>query len=377
MGELNVPLPKPKPDIERFLAAMDGRRVPPRPPLVEYLVDNSLMRPILEERMGRPWVDSEELADQTGGQLDFSRQGRPRMHAWLDNMIAFWQHMGYDFVRVECSLALPATPIVTADCSPGNECHTRAWQGLHEGPIRTREDFDRYPWPQVRDADFAVHEYICSHLPEGMGFISCHAGGVYEHTSRLLGYENLCLNLEDDPGLVADVAGRIGELIEAYNRRLLQFKGLVAILQGEDLGFNTQTLIPPDAIRRHFLPWHKRYAAMAHAAGRRYYLHSCGQVGAIMEDLIQDVGIDGKHSYEDTILPVTEAKRRYGSRIAILGGVDVGKLTRLDPAALRKHVRATIEACAPGGRYAVGSGNSIPSYVPVENYLTMVDEALR
>ena len=29
-----------------------------------------------------------------------------------------------------------------------------------------------------------------------------------------------------------------------------------------------------------------------------------------------------------------------------------------------------------GGRYAVGSGNSIPSYIPVENYLAMVDEAL-
>jgi len=28
------------------------------------------------------------------------------------------------------------------------------------------------------------------------------------------------------------------------------------------------------------------------------------------------------------------------------------------------------------GMFAVGSGNSIPSYVPVENYLAMLDEAL-
>jgi hypothetical protein len=34
-----------------------------------------------------------------------------------------------------------------------------------------------------------------------------------------------------------------------------------------------------------------------------------------------------------------------------------------------------MEKCS-SGRYAIGSGNSIPSYVPVENYLAMVDAAL-
>ena len=37
-------------------------------------------------------------------------------------------------------------------------------------------------------------------------------------------------------------------------------------------------------------------------------------------DLIEDVKIDGKHSFEEEIMPVTEASRRYGGRIAIIGG---------------------------------------------------------
>lgn len=28
----------------------------------------------------------------------------------------------------------------------------------------------------------------------------------------------------------------------------------------------------------------------------------------------------------------------------------------------------------PGGRYALGSGNSVANYVPVQNYLAMLDE---
>ncbi len=96
-----------------------------------------------------------------------------------------------------------------------------------------------------------------------------------------------------------------------------------------------------------------------------------------MWHLIDEVGIDGKHSFEDAIVPVPEMQRRYGSRIAILGGVDVDVLTRATPEEVRVYVRGIIEECAPRGRYAVGSGNSIPSYVPVENYLTMLDEGLR
>lgn len=374
---MRLPLTNPQPDFERFLDAMDGRRVPDRPPLIEYLVDDSLMRPILETMLGRPWVERAELGDQTGGQMDFSREAADQTRSWLDNLIAFWLGMGYDFIRVEASPPLPAAPILAPDAAPGNEAHTRAWQGLHQGPISNRDEFERYPWPVVRDSDFFVHEYLETHMPPGMGLISCHAGGVYEHTSRLMGYEGLCCALIDEPDLVADVAGRIGALIESYNRRLLQFSRLGAILQGEDLGFNTQTLIAPDAIRKYILPWHKKYAAMAHQAGRRYYLHSCGQVEAIMEDLISDVKIDGKHSFQDAVTPVAQAKKLWGDRIAILGGVDVDKLTRLDGQDLRRYVRGVIDACAPGGRFAVGSGNSIPSYVPVQSYLTMVDEALR
>jgi hypothetical protein len=35
-----------------------------------------------------------------------------------------------------------------------------------------------------------------------------------------------------------------------------------------------------------------------------------------------------------------------------------------------------METCGSRGRYAIGSGNSIPSYIPVSNYLAMIDEAL-
>jgi uroporphyrinogen decarboxylase len=220
-------------------------------------------------------------------------------------------------------------------------------------------------------------EYVHSHLPDGMGLISCHAGGLYEHLSAIFSYEGLALALYDAPDLVQAVADRVGELMEQYYRWLLQLNRLIAVFPGDDMGFRTGTLLAPDQLRKYTLPWHKRFARLAHEAGLPYFLHSCGNLAAIMDDLIDDVGIDGKHSYEDAILPITEAQARYGDRIAVLGGVDVDVLGRADPDAVRRYVRGIIDTCAPRGRFAIGSGNSIPSYIPVENYLTMIDEAIR
>jgi hypothetical protein len=99
-----VPLSKPRPNVERFLAAMSGQKAPDKAPLVEYLIDNAVMRPILENMMGRKWVETFDQTEYMGGQMDFSAANLEIINAWLDNQIAFWYHLGYDFVRVEVSL---------------------------------------------------------------------------------------------------------------------------------------------------------------------------------------------------------------------------------------------------------------------------------
>ena len=356
MARRRVPLAKPRPDCTRFIKAVTMSYEPDRPPLVEYIFNDKLLRTVLES-MGRTWVPPDpDRASQEG---------------YLDNFIAFWHHMGYDFVRLERSMAFPG---VTGRHSPDlgrNFAETAA------GPIRSWEDFHNYPWPEPSDEDFRTHEYVAAHLPDGMGLISNHAYGMFERLVQLMGYEPLCVALYEQPDLVAAVVQRIGERTEAYYRRLLKLPRLIAVFPGDDMGFRSGTLVSPEHLRRYTLPWHKRFAQMAHDAGLPYFLHSCGQVEQIMPDLIDDVRIDAKHSFEDAILPVAEFKRRHGERIGVLGGVDVDRFTRLDEGELRRYVRGIIDACAPGGRFAIGAGNSIPDYIPVGNYLTFLDEALR
>ncbi len=356
----NIPLAHPKPDATRFVDQLMGRvEGPPR--LVEYLVDEMVMRPVVTELLGRPWVV--ESSD------------RESQKAALDNFIVFWHRMGYDFVRFERSMGFTTRSLLAPDTAP-QAIKDRAWSDEHQGMIRTWEDFERYPWPRLEAVDFFPYEYINNHLPEGMGLIVSHAAGMLEHLTSLMSYEGLCLAIHEAPDLVQAISDRVGDLMIQFYTHLLALNRVVAIFPGDDMGFRTATLIGPAHLRKWVQPWHKRFAAMTHARSLPYFLHSCGNLERIMEDLIEDVRIDGKHSYEDAILPVEQFQARYGSRIAVLGGVDVHRLATGTPDDVRRHTRYLIETCGSRGRYAIGSGNSIPSYIPVENYLAMVDEAL-
>jgi len=357
---MRLPLARPRPDAAEFVDILQGRRPERRVPLVEYLVDAAVMKPIVTGMLGRSWV---------GWSADREAQA-----AHLDNFIAFWLGLGYDVARFEIGLDFGENKVTAADATAAQG--ERAWADEHEGRIRTRADFERCAWPRVEDFDFSPFEYLDRHLPDGMGLVCCHAAGVFEHLSWIMSTEGLCLALKDDPPLVRDVADRIGGLLEGFYRNLLDLKRLVAVFPGDDMGFRTGTLIAPADLKALVLPWHAKFAAMAHGRGLPYWLHSCGNLAAIMEDLIAEVKIDGKHSYEDAILPAEDFQARYGSRVAVLGGLDLNILSAGTEDDVRRRTRALIETCGAHGRYAVGSGNSIPSYVPVKNYLAMVGQAL-
>jgi len=242
-----------------------------------------------------------------------------------------------------------------------------------QGIIRNWNDFDAYPWP--RNVDFSRYECVSRILPEGMAMMVSPCAGVFETVAeKLLGFEGMSYLLADDPDLVAAVFQRVGEMFESFYRQVVELDNVGGFFQGDDFGSRSSLLASPSFFRRFVLPWHKKYAEIAHRKGKMYWLHSCGNLAAVMEELISDVGIDAFHSFQDEVLPVTEFCRRYGSRVAALGGVDMDKLCRFSEKDLRRYVRGILDVCMPG-RFCLGSGNSVARYVPVDNFLAMLDEA--
>jgi uroporphyrinogen decarboxylase len=287
--------------------------------------------------------------------------------------VEFYAAMGYDFAPGWAGFEnLPQfrerKAADTAQLSRGE----RHWVEEGGGIIKNWEDFERIGWDRIRPV-FRSLEEMRHVLPDGMKLVV--GTGVFEMIlERFLGYQDLFLLSVDDPRLVEAVFDAWGRKVYDFYKEAVRYPEVGAIFHADDLGFKTATLMSPDFLRKHFFPWLKKYAALAHEQGKTFWYHCCGNVLGVMEDLIEQVEIDAFHSFQDVIIPIGRFLDRYGDRVAGLGGVDMDNLGRMEEGELRRYVRGILDDCMPG-RFALGSGNTVANYIPVKNYLAMLDEA--
>ncbi|MEM2920712.1 MAG: uroporphyrinogen decarboxylase family protein [Candidatus Bathyarchaeia archaeon] len=356
------------PNIDRLLKVLLREGEPDLVPFYEHFADNE----IIEALTGKP-VSNELL------------RGGISSKRYLETLIEFYNRLGYDYVPLEVPLKLPRKNTLQTHDMAYLSRGMRSWEDENRGTIETVEDFDKYPWPDPEEAaELSAFENLAEALPEGMGVVGGVAGGVFEHVSWLMSLGKLCRAVHLDKKLVKRMFDKVGSLILSVDEVIVEEGHVDVLRMGDDLGYKTGTFLPPRVLREYVFPYYKKLVDLAHRNGLPFIIHSCGNLyvpdgkgRSVMDDLVEYVGIDAKHSFEDEIMPICQVKKRYEGKIAVLGGIDMNKLVQLSGADLRKYVRCVIKRCAPGGAYALGSGNTIANYVPLENYLTMLDEGLK
>ena len=273
---------------------------------------------------------------------------------------------GYDYVNYPgCDFGFPTGEKTRKNTISLNE----------HALIKNWDDFEAYPWPDPKTADYSRLEKIRPFLPGNMKVMTAGPNGLLENVIDIVGYENLCLMLYDAPDLVRAIFDRVGGILVDYYENCAQYDTVGILMINDDWGFNTQTMLSVADMRRYVFPWHKKMVEVAHRHGKFAVLHSCGYMVDIMEDIIEDMKFDGRHSYEDNIVPVEEAYRRWGGRIAILGGLDVDFLIRSSDEEIVARARNMLALSEEKGGYALGSGNSIPEYIPNDKYFAMTSAA--
>lgn len=299
--------------------------------------------------------------------------------------IAIQRFLGYELVAGALSPRLPvgeSAQLVQGGFVEDTTTATRQsrgqrqWANEHEGVIGSWRDFEEYRWADPVEADLSPLDWAEKNLPEGMR-VYVSTFNLFELVTALFGYKKLCLNLYDAPDLVDAVCQKVGELRLKHTEMVCDYGCVGMLFGGDDMGFKTSLLVPKDFLLDKIFPWYRRIVSVAHRKGKLAVLHCCGNIEGLMDEIINHSRFDGRHSFEDAITPVTEAKGLYGDRIALIGGIDMDFLCRATPDQIRVRVRDTLDICHPGGGYCLGTGNTVANYVPLENYLTMLDEGRR
>ncbi len=366
---LNIPesvknqINNPQPDIKQFVDIITGREKPQKVHLAELFADWEVMQWITEDIIGRKWVPE-------------NKSDIEQMKQHLLCQIEYWYRMGYDYIRIAGGLEFVDTTTAADEVGENLGKEKRNWADMHGGPIQSFEDFEKYPWPVVKDENLWMYEFVAENLPDGMGLMACPSSGFLEvPMEMLIGYESMAMMIYDNPELIKAVFDKHRGLMLDVYKKVVGIEQLAGFFQGDDMGYKTGTMFSPDFLKEYSLPGHKLAAALAHEHDKIYILHSCGQLNEIYDYLIDEIKIDAKHSYEDVIMPVEDFCAEYGSRVAAIGGVDLNLLSMADEKTVRERVRKILAACMPSGRYALGSGNSVTNYCKQENILAMFDEA--
>ncbi len=314
--------------------------------------------------------------------------GRP-VRTWADEA-EFWQAAGYDFVPIRAgvrAIVRGTHPIVLEwlrERRPEAFQQQSGWANETVGIIATRREFEEFPWPATEtlsgyEAHPTLEAQMCAVaqcLPPAMKVIP-QLGYIFMGAWQIMGLENFSLLLADDPEFVKAVIDKLGRLQMAVLEILLQYECVGAIWMPDDLCYNSGPLVSPKVYRRLIYPWYEAIVARCHQANLPIGFHSDGDLTRVLADLVE-CGFDCIHPFEPPMNDIVAVKREWGHRIAVAGNIDLkATLCNGTPADVEAEVREKAHALAPGGGWLIGSSNSIPDFVPFENYLALLTSSLK
>ena len=347
-----------EPDFEALTRVLKGQELPGRVHFAEIGWHDDLMKVVVEKYMHRKWVP----------------QGEQPTEDYFRMYLEFLVRGGYDFVPVWPEwLNVPEPRQRLAKDTASRTGADRSWTEEAGGIITSFQDYEQIDWAGMT-SNLKPLEMLLKLLPTGMKIVICDE--LFAKAFKwFFGFEDLFIFSAEQPELVATVLDTWGRKVHDAYEHIIGYEEIGAIFHADDIGFRTGLLLSPDFFRKQVFPWIGKYADLAHENGKMFWLHSCGNIAAVREDLI-GLGVDAFHSFEEAICPVSQFTEQYGDRVATLGGIDMDRISRLSQQQLRQYVRGTLEACMPG-RYALGTGNTATNYVPAENFLAMLEEGHR
>jgi len=227
--------------------------------------------------------------------------------------------------------------------------------------------FDPYPsWQQARqkyDRLYATNRYMLFNVY-----------GPWEATWRHRGMQQLFMDVATEPDWVREMGDAYVDLVLAIFDRCEQLgmrpDGVFLV---EDLGSTRSMLISPASWRQVYRPAWERMGAFFRDRGIDFWLHTCGAVQPVVDDLIQ-CGVQVFNPLQATAgFDVVDLRQQYGDRMAFYGNIDVKKMLG-NREELEAEIRHKVPVARQGG-FIFHSDHSVPPQVSFEQYRWMLETA--
>jgi uroporphyrinogen decarboxylase len=238
----------------------------------------------------------------------------------------------------------------------------------------TVRDIERHAWPNPADYDYADSARRAKELAAEYAVRGPYWLPIFCQVCDLFGMENAMVKMVSEPELTDAALEQITPRVVEIVARLLDACGddMPILCLGDDFATQRGMMISPALWRRTVKPQLAKVFEVGKARGKHIWFHSCGDVTAVLPDLI-DIGMDVWETVQLHTLPMTpqELKREYGRHITFFGAVNTQRLPFAKPEEVEEETRRCIEILGEGGGYICGPDHHVKPDVSADNTLAL------
>lgn len=197
-----------------------------------------------------------------------------------------------------------------------------------EHPLRNLDALKDFAWP---DADDPRRYAGFAEQLDGAGdrfVMFCFGHGIWERLYMLHGMSESLMDLHRRPREMHEIIDRILEHHLRVLRRVVRLAAqrtpparIDAAAMADDWGVQDRAFVSVKQFREFFKPAYRRWFDEIKALGMHPWMHSCGKINDVLEELI-DCGLEVINSQQPNTVGIDEISRRFRGRICFESIVD-------------------------------------------------------
>jgi uroporphyrinogen decarboxylase len=194
---------------------------------------------------------------------------------------------------------------------------------------------------------------------------------LYERAWTLRGMQNLLMDFHDHPGFVRELFNTIADYNIAQVKEAMKFD-IDAVYFGDDWGQQRGLQMGPKLWREFIYPVLMRMYRSVHDGGRYVFIHSCGDVDELIDDLIT-IGVNCFNPFQPEVMDVPALLKKYRRRLTFHGGLSTqNTLPYGTVGQVKAETNRLLELGRKGG-YIFAPAHDVEGDVPLENMLAFIE----